>query len=92
MASVLLAYFKTPRIQIAALLYFLIAGALTQIPLFNYLGYEFSALMTVPTAFISGIVTLQFIREHRTKPLTRRTWLFVLGDYLTVNGLLLLIS
>ena len=88
---ILLAYFRTPRVQIAALLYFLLAGALTQVPLFNYLGYEFSALMAIPTALVSGIITIQFLREHRTKPLTRRTWLAVTVDYLHVNFLLLLI-
>jgi hypothetical protein len=91
MASVLLAYFRTTRVQIAALLYFLIAGLLTQIPLFNYLGYEFSAVMTIPAALISGFLTLQFLPEHRAKPLTRRTWLFVIIDYFHVNFLLLLI-
>jgi hypothetical protein len=91
MVSVLLAYFTTARVQIAALIYFLVAGILTQIPLFNYLGYEFSALMTVPAALISGILTIQFLREHREKPLTRRTWLYVIIDYISINSLLLLI-
>ncbi|MFZ4621077.1 MAG: hypothetical protein ACOYNS_10995 [Bacteroidota bacterium] len=91
MLSVLSAYLRTSRIQIAALIYFLIAGGLTQVPLFNYLGYEFSAAMAIPAAFISGILTIKFMREHRVKPLTRRTWLFVLSDYLLVNTLLLLI-
>ncbi|MEW5798377.1 MAG: hypothetical protein AB1728_05170 [Bacteroidota bacterium] len=91
MTSVLAAYFKTTRVQIAALLYFLIAGALTQVPLFNYLGYEFSAVMTIPTALISGMLTLLFVREHRVKPLTRRTWMYVIIDYIHVNFLLLLI-
>ncbi|MFA6469978.1 MAG: hypothetical protein WCW35_13860 [Bacteroidota bacterium] len=89
MMSVLLAYFRTPRVQIAALLYFIIAGVLSQIPLFNYLGYEFSAIMTIPAAFISGILTILFLKEHSAKPLTRRTWLYVIGDYLLVNLLLL---
>ncbi len=91
MTSVLAAYFKTTRVQIAALLYFLIAGVLTQVPLFNYLGYEFSAVMTVPAALISGMLTLLFVREHRAKPLTRRTWMYVIIDYIHVNFLLLLI-
>lgn len=91
MTSVLGTYFKTTRVQIAALLYFLITGALTQVPLFNYLGYEFSAVMTIPTALISGMLTLLFVREHRAKPLTRRTWLYVIIDYIHVNFLLLLI-
>ncbi|MHB1050784.1 MAG: tetratricopeptide repeat protein [Bacteroidota bacterium] len=91
MISILGAYFRTPRIQIAALLYFIVAGALTQVPLFNYLGYEFSAVMTVPAAVISGLLTLSFLKEHRMKPLTKRTWLYVVIDYLHVNFLLLLI-
>ena len=70
MISILGAYFRTPRIQIAALIYFIVAGALTQVPLFNYLGYEFSAVMTVPAAVISGLLTLSFLKEHRMKPLT----------------------
>lgn len=91
MTSVLAAYFRTTRVQIAALLYFLIAGGLTQVPLFNYLGYEFSAAMTIPVALISGMLTLLFLKEHRAKPLTRRTWLYVIIDYIHVNFLLLLI-
>ncbi|MDD8017545.1 MAG: hypothetical protein PHP42_04170 [Bacteroidota bacterium] len=91
MISVLWAYFKTSRVHVAALLYFLCAGALTQVPLFNYLGYEFSALFTIPTAFISGFLTIAFVREHMLKPLTRRTWLYILGDYFSVNFILLLI-
>lgn len=91
MGIVIGAYFRTTRIRIASLLYFVIAGVLTQIPLFNYLGYEFSAVLTIPTALISGIITIKFLREHKTKPLTKRTWLFVIGDYLLVNILMLLI-
>jgi tetratricopeptide (TPR) repeat protein len=91
MISILGAYFRAPRIQIAALLYFIIAGTLTQVPLFNYLGYEFSALMTVPAAIISGLLTISFLKEHRMKPLTKRTWMYVIIDYLHVNFLLLLI-
>jgi tetratricopeptide (TPR) repeat protein len=91
MGIIIGAYFRTTRVRIAALLYFLIAGMLTQIPLFNYLGYEFSAVMTIPAALISGIITIRFLREHRTKPLTKRTWLYVIIDYLLVNFLLLLI-
>lgn len=91
MASIIGSYFRIPRVQIAALLYFMIAGALTQVPLFNYLGYEFSAVMTVPAALISGLLTIRFLGEHRAKPLTKRTWLFVIIDYIHVNFLLLLI-
>lgn len=91
MAGVLKAYVRTTKVQIAALLYFLTAGILTQVPLFNYLGYEFSALMTIPSALISGILTLLFLDGHRTLPMTRRTWMRVIGDYAVVNLLLLMI-
>lgn len=91
MVSVIGAYVRTPRIRIAAMLYFLLAGLLTRVPLFNYLGYEFAAAMTVPAALVSGLLTLAFLDEHRSRPLTRRTWLYVIGDYLLINTLLLLI-
>ncbi|HAP35305.1 MAG TPA: hypothetical protein DCQ28_04950 [Bacteroidetes bacterium] len=91
MNSIIGAYFKTGRIQIAALIYFLIAGALTQVPLFNYLGFEFSALLTIPASFISGILSIQFLRIHQTKPLAQRTWFLIVLDYLRVNLLLLII-
>lgn len=91
MTSVIGIYFRISRVRIAALCYFIFSGILTQIPLFNYLGYEFSAMMTIPTAFIAGFLTITFAKEHLQKPLTRRTWLIVLFDYLHVNFLLLLI-
>ncbi len=88
---VLRSYIRLHVVQNMAMIYFLIAGLLTQVPLFNYLGFEFSALMTIPTAFISGMLTISFLNDHLTKPLTRRTWLFVTFDYLKVNALLLVI-
>lgn len=91
MNSVLWAYCRSSRVHIAGLLYFLIAGVLTQIPLLNYLGFEFSAFMTIPAALITGIMTLKFFDEHRIKPITKRTWLYIMGDYLLINFLLLLI-
>ncbi len=91
MKSIIGAYFRTGRIQTAALIYFLIAGSLTQLPLFNYLGFEFSALFTIPASLISGILTIQFLREHQSKPLTQRTWILIVIDYLRVNLILLII-
>ncbi len=91
MNSIILAYCRTTRIQVAALIYFLIAVAFAQVPLFNYLGFEFSAILTIPVSLISGVLTIQFLREHQTKPLTQRTWLLITIDYLRVNLLLLLI-
>jgi hypothetical protein len=69
----------------------LIAGGLTQVPLFNYVGYEFSAAMTIPAAFISGLLTVGFIRRHIHQPISRRMYLLVLTHYGIVNLILLLI-
>jgi tetratricopeptide (TPR) repeat protein len=89
--DVLRSYFHLHSVRTAALVYFLAAGLLSLIPLFNYLGYEFCAVLTIPAAFVSAFLTLDLLRTHLSRPLTRRTWLFVIGDYLVVNWLLLLI-
>ncbi|MGA9407450.1 MAG: hypothetical protein WBW71_09995 [Bacteroidota bacterium] len=89
--KILLAYFRLHSVRTAALLYFLIAGALTQVPLFNYVGYEFSAALTIPAALISGLLTIGFIRIHVHQPISRKKFLLVLVHYFAVNGILLLI-
>ncbi len=86
-----LAYFRLRSVRTAALLYFIIACLFAMVPLFNYLGFEFAAAFSVPAALISGYLTLSFLADHRRKPLTQRTWLYVAGDYLLVNGILLLV-
>ncbi|NUN69547.1 MAG: hypothetical protein HUU02_07530 [Bacteroidetes bacterium] len=91
MTGVVAAYLRTPRVKAAGTIYLLLAAVLSQTPLFNYLGYEFSAAMTVPAAFIAGYLTLHWLSRHRTIPMTGRQWLQVTGVYCTVNGLLLLI-
>ena len=83
--KIILLYFRLASVHIAALLYCIFAGVCTQIPLFNYLGYEFSALLTIPTAFISGVLTLYFLKFHLTQPFTYKNWLFVLRDYFIVD-------
>ena len=89
--KILLAYFRLHSVRTAALLYFLIAGALTQVPLFNYVGYEFSAVMTIPAAIISGLLTIGFLSIHVHQAISRRKFLLVLAHYFIVNGVLLLI-
>ena len=89
--KILLAYFRLHSVRIAALLYFLIAGVLTQVPLFNYVGYEFSAVMTIPAAIISGLLTVGFLSIHVHQAISRRKFLLVLAHYFVVNGVLLLI-
>ena len=89
--NILLAYFRLHSVRTAALIYFLISGVLTQIPLFNYLGYEFSAVMTIPAALISGLLTIGFLRIHVRQAISRRKFLLVVAHYFIVNGILLLI-
>ncbi len=89
--KLLISYFRLPSVRTAALVYFLIAGGLTQVPLFNYVGYEFSAAMTIPAAFISGLLTVSFIRRHIHQPISRKMYLLVLAHYGIVNFILLLI-
>jgi len=84
-------YVHDRSIRTSALVYFLLAGALSQAPLFNYLGYEFSAAMTIPAALISGIVTIGFVRDDIHMPLSRRAFMPRLGGYFVVHLLLLLI-
>ncbi len=84
-------YFRLHSVQTGGLVYFLIAGGLTQVPLFNYLGYEFSALLTIPTALISGLLTIGFIRVDAHLPISRSTFLRVLAGYFVLNFLLLII-
>ena len=89
--KILLAYFRLPSVRTSALVYFLIAGVLTRVPLFDYLGYEFSAVMTIPAALISGLLTISFITVHMFQPLSRRKFLLVITHYVIVNATLLLV-
>ncbi|MCX6144265.1 MAG: hypothetical protein NTZ35_13700 [Ignavibacteriales bacterium] len=51
--------FLSYRSHVIALVVLLVASlALTQIPLFNYLGYEFSALIVVLWSLIAGLLTI----------------------------------
>ncbi len=49
--------------QISMLVLILFAIICTRIPLFNYLGYEFSALTILLAGYISGILTLALWRQ-----------------------------
>ena len=97
MIAILVAYSRFYPVRIGAILYFLAAGflilaaGLFQIPLFNYLGYEFSAVMTLPAAFISGFLTISLFRLHRQFELTRELWMSAFFSYFVVNAILLLI-
>ncbi len=45
-----------------AALYLIISLVFTQLPLLNYLGYEFSAAIALIASFVSGFLTIKFTR------------------------------
>jgi len=50
------------RIRVSILLVLTAAIILTQIPLFNYLGYEFSVMIALCMSVISGVLTIRSLR------------------------------
>jgi tetratricopeptide (TPR) repeat protein len=54
---------QTRVFQISALVLILFALVCTRIPLFNYLGFEFSALTVLLAGYISGILTLALWKQ-----------------------------
>ncbi len=48
---------------LAALSYFLISLLCTQVPLLNYLGYEFSAVIALLASFTSGLLTISAVKR-----------------------------
>ncbi|MGD0037596.1 MAG: hypothetical protein ABSC53_09920, partial [Bacteroidota bacterium] len=54
---------QTRTFQISTLVLILFAIVCTRIPLFNYLGFEFSALAVLLAGYISGILTLALWKQ-----------------------------
>ena len=52
----------TPAAKIAAGLLLLFSVILTQVPLFNYLGLEFSVVMAVLAGYVLGLTVLSWRR------------------------------
>ena len=61
------------RSLIVGALYGVIAIACTQIPLLNYLGYEFSAFIAVVASMIAGLQTMHALRGVYAVPVLLRT-------------------
>lgn len=57
------AFLSARPVRIAALVYAVCALACTQVPLLNYLGYEFSALTALLASVCAGIVTIALVRS-----------------------------
>jgi tetratricopeptide (TPR) repeat protein len=54
---------QTRAFQISVLIFILFAIVCTRIPLFNYLGFEFSALTVVLAGFVGGLLTLSLWKQ-----------------------------
>jgi tetratricopeptide (TPR) repeat protein len=52
---------------VAAIVLFVVAAVCTQIPLLNYLGYEFSFLMALIAGFVCGLLGISLWREDTPK-------------------------
>ena len=63
---VMIKEFLSYRFHLIALAVLFVASvALTQIPLFNYLGYEFSALIVVLWSLIAGLLTISMWNKRK---------------------------
>ena len=88
--------FGPRQLFIAALIYLLISLVCTQIPLLNYLGYEFSLLVAFLGSVISGLLTIRLIKVELAKPratsgeVTHQS-VVVFGQTVLINLTLLLI-
>jgi tetratricopeptide (TPR) repeat protein len=58
-----LRFHPTRTVWIVALLYAIFSIVLSRIPLFNYLGYEFSAATGIAGGLLSGILTIDLFRQ-----------------------------
>lgn len=56
-------------VRVAALFYGVAALLCTQVPLLNYLGYEFSALLAFLSVWVAGEVTIRLMLEGDSLPL-----------------------
>ena len=83
------AFSQTRAFQISVLILILFAIVCTRIPLFNYLGFEFSALTVVLAGFIGGLLTLSLWKQTDCE-CKADVWQFV-GEIVFVQCILLVI-
>ncbi len=82
-------FVQTRAFQISALLLILFTIVCTRVPLFNYLGFEFSALTVVLAGFICGFLTLSIWKQTDCE-CKADVWRFV-GEIACVQCILLAI-
>lgn len=56
-------FFDNRNAAIPGAIYLLVSLVCTQLPLLNYLGYEFSAVIALLASFISGFVTIRVVKR-----------------------------
>src|SRR5579863_8215081 len=80
------AYFSLPSLRTGIILYTLLSVALLFVPLFNILGYEFSAAFSLVGSLVAGFITIGMFKKEKEKSL-----LSLLLSAILANELLLLI-
>jgi tetratricopeptide (TPR) repeat protein len=82
-------FIQTRAFQIFVIILIVFAIVCTRIPLFNYLGFEFSAFTVLLAGFIGGLLTLAFWKQISCE-CKADVWRFV-GDIVFVQLVLLVI-
>jgi hypothetical protein len=82
-------FIQTRSFQISVLILILFAIVCTRIPLFNYLGFEFSALTVLLAGFVGGLLTLSLWKQIDCE-CKADVWQFV-GEIALVQCILLVI-
>ena len=85
----MVAFSQTRAFQISVLILILFTVVCTRIPLFNYLGFEFSALTVLLAGFVGGLLTLS-LRKQIDCECKADVWQFV-GEIAFVQLILLVI-
>jgi len=63
---------RSRNVLYALLAYFILSLICTQIPLLNYLGYEFSSLLALVSSLISGFLSFSIVRQYRADASDKR--------------------
>jgi hypothetical protein len=82
-------FIQTRVFQISVLIFILFTIACTRVPLFNYLGFEFSAFTVVLAGLVGGLLTLSLWKQTDCECKTD-VWQFV-GEIAFVQCILLVI-
>ena len=81
-------FLQSRQFAITAAMFAVVSLICTQLPLLNYLGYEFSAVVALLSSVVCGVVTIQIVKAGQAEShLARETF----RRALTVNLILLII-